>query len=135
MTYPRRSSSSNCFQMELGFRKVSFCRGRKAKNTAKNPLGRDKNQQQTQYTGNGSRVILVEGERYQPSDTKAPHINLFLHWRSLTMYFIVIKASFFVPLYHLLFPQPLALPLQQRAVGLHHYAIPAPRYISLIKKN
>ena len=35
-------------------------------------------------------------------DTTVPHpIILFLHWRSLTIDLIVIKASFFVPLYHL----------------------------------
>ena len=32
-------------------------------------------------------------------------------------FLIVIKASSFVPLYHLLFPQLLVLPLQQGAFG------------------
>ena len=40
-------------------------------------------------------------------------------WCSLTVDFI-LKASFFVPLYHLLFTQPLVLPLQQGSVGLYN---------------
>ena len=42
-------------------------------------------------------------------DTVTPYINLFFHWRSVAIDFIVIKVSFFVPLCHLLCPQPLVL--------------------------
>ena len=49
-------------------------------------------------------------------DTTGPHIKPVLALAFLTIDF-AIKASCFVPLCPLLFPQPLVLPLQQGAVG------------------
>lgn len=51
-------------------------------------------------------------------DTTAPHINQALHWGSV---FIVIKASFFVPLYYLLFPQPASIAASTRCYGTRKF--------------
>ena len=55
------------FPIELEFRGVGFCTGRKTEESGENPRSKNENQQQTQPTydgqsGNRTRVTLVEGE-------------------------------------------------------------------------
>ena len=57
----------HCFQIELEFRSVDFCEGRKTGEPGEKPRSRDKNQQQTQPTcdagsGNRTRATAVGGE-------------------------------------------------------------------------
>ena len=68
---PKSSRNSfkgvRAFQVELEFRNVGFCGGRKTGEPKKNLQSRDENQQQTQPTydvesGNRTRATLVRGE-------------------------------------------------------------------------
>ena len=63
--------------------------------------------------------LLIETILSTDLDGTESHINLFLHWRSLMIDFIVTKSSFFVPLYHLLCPQPANKVLLVTGVGVH----------------
>ena len=58
----------HCFQIELEFRSVDFCKGRETAEHGENPRSKDENQKQTQPTydagsGNRTQATLMESER------------------------------------------------------------------------
>ena len=70
----------DCFQIELEFRSVDFCGGRKTREPGENPQSSDENQQQTQPTcdagsGNRTQATAVGGERSHHCAIPAPHDN------------------------------------------------------------
>ena len=70
----------HCFQIELEFRNVDFCGGRKTGEPGEKPSEQGENQQQTQPTydagsGNRTRDTLVGGERSHHCANPAPRIK------------------------------------------------------------
>ena len=73
------------FPIELEFRNVDFCGGRKTGEPREKPRSKYENQQQTQPTyGTGSRIrtraTLVGGERDRHCAIPAPVINIVIYF-------------------------------------------------------